>query len=144
MPKILGIDLGTRYIGVAKSDDSGKIALPSDVIEVRNSTEIVPQIVKIAKSLGVEKIVIGLPLHLSGDESRMSSLVREIAEKLRALDFDIILWDERFSSIQAEKAMREMEIKPSRNKKRINEISAVLILQTYLDSQNRENYEQEN
>ncbi|RKZ35113.1 Holliday junction resolvase RuvX [bacterium] len=136
MSKILGIDIGKKYIGVAISDANGKIALPCEVLTVESAHKIAEQIAEFARKLLAEKIVVGLPLHLSGEESPMSQFARKIAEQLRYMGFDAILYDERFSSAQAERVMRAAGEKPSLNKKQVNKISATLILQSYLDTPN--------
>ena len=144
MSKILGIDLGTKYLGIAVSDDSEKIALPYGVISVKNEGEIFKKIVEIAGLKELNKILLGLPIHLSMDESNMSLLARKIAKRLNKAGFEIILWDERLSSVEAEREMRAMGMKPSHDRKKINEISAVLILQNYLDSQNKQDDDEKN
>ncbi len=136
MGKILGIDIGTKMLGVALSDDTGKIAFPKDVVPIENIDEIAGKIEKIADESSVETIVIGLPVHLSGDESKMSSLARKVANELDNHGYKTKLWDERLSSIEAERTMRTLGKKPSRNKNDLNKIAAAIILQSYLDSIN--------
>jgi len=136
MGKILGIDIGTKMLGVALSDDTGKIAFPKDAVQIANIDEMAEKIETIANESGVETIVIGLPVHLSGDESKMSLLARKIAKELDSRGYKTELWDERFSSVEAERTMRTLGKKPSRNKEDLNNLAAVIILQSYLDSIN--------
>jgi len=136
MSRILGIDPGTKYLGVALSDSEGRIAFPKDVIRINGIEEIVGKIIKLAREYEVAEIVIGLPIHLSAEESEMSLLSRKVAQELREKDFSVTLYDERLTSIEAERTMHALGEKPSRNKLKVNKIAASIILQSYLDSRN--------
>jgi len=135
MAKFIGIDYGMRRVGIAISDDSGKIALPLKTIE-GNDFIFLNSIKEIIAEKGIEKIVLGLPLNLSGEESPMSQKVRKFAEKLNYNEMTIIFWDERLTTTEAHRALHEMNKKPSHHRKDIDLISATLILQSYLDSIN--------
>jgi len=148
MPKFLGIDLGRRRIGVAVSDDDGKIALPGGVIEVppcgndeNCARAAAKRIAAKARQVGAETIVVGLPLLLSGESSPMTEFARQVGEILRQKGFDVHFWDERFTSAEAERYIRDAGKKPSKNKGKIDEVAAVLILQTFLDSVNLTDYD---
>ncbi len=131
---ILGIDYGTRKMGIAVSDDNCKIALPLTTIR-GGDTKFLMAIEKIIVQRDIKKIVIGLPINLSGDESSMSKIVKDFAEKLKSLKIEIVLLDERLTSVQAERIIHEIGEKPSRKKSKVDRIAATLILQNYLDSQ---------
>jgi len=148
MPKFLGIDLGRRRIGVAVSDDDGKIALPGGVIEVppcgsdeNCARAAAKRIAAKARQVGAKNIVVGLPLLLSGESSPMTKFARQVGEILRQKGFDVHFWDERFTSAEAERYIRDAGKKPSRNRGKIDEVAAVLILQTFLDSVNLTDYD---
>jgi len=131
---ILGIDYGIRRMGLAISDKNSKIALPLETIE--GDDEIfIGEIKRIVAERNVQKIVVGLPKHLSGDESEMSRRVKDFCKKLKILGIEIILFDERYTTVKAEEIVREMKKKPSRNKGKIDKIAASLILKNFLESQ---------
>lgn len=133
MGHILSIDFGKKRMGMAISDDGGRIALPLRTIEVEE-VNFAEKLQEIIRERDIEKIVIGLPLNLSGDESPMSIFVREFARSIEYMGIEIVLWDERFTSVEARRAIHQMGKKPSFNKKMVDTIAATLILQSYLDT----------
>lgn len=137
MARVLGIDFGERRIGLALSDPSATIAQPLPTLTRRaGKRPPLAALVEIIQQHAVERVVVGLPLNLSGDETDWTAAVREFAGKLRAragVPIDFI--DERLTSVQAERAVRGSGLKRSdrEQKQRIDAAAAVLILQTYLD-----------
>lgn len=131
---VLGIDYGESRIGLAIGDTELKIATPLITLDARR-VDPISEIKKIVEERSVDLIVIGLPLLLSGKEGRLATLVREFAEKLRAeLGIEIVLRDERFTSMMAEDHLRQTGRKPSRSKSKVDMLAARIILQEYLDS----------
>ncbi len=133
MSRTICIDYGLRRTGIAISDESEKIALPLMTIE-GDERILLEKLKTLLDEYEVSRIVIGLPLNLSGHESELCIKVRAFAEKIRMLCENIVFMDERLTSIEAQRAMTEMELKPSRHKSKIDIIAATLILQSYLDS----------
>ena len=124
--KILGIDHGTRRIGLAISDSGQVISMPYK--KISNSSQIIDDLKTICNSEDIGKIVVGLPLAMSGDDTVQTKIVREFAEKLKLeLEQEIILEDERLSSKMAGRVYSDDE-------KDVQ--SAVIILQSYLDKNN--------
>ncbi len=145
MPRFLGVDVGRKYIGLSVSDEAGVVALPADVVDVPpcgNDDACANTITKLisrqAQDRQIRRIVLGLPTHLSGEESPMTRLVKAVAERLEKMGYEVFFQDERLTSVEAEKYMIQMGKSPSRNKRQVNRISAVLILQTFLDSRRGE------
>jgi putative Holliday junction resolvase len=133
--RILGIDFGLKRIGLAISDPMGITAYASDVLTRTTLKEDKAKIVLLIDEHEIQTIVIGLPLNMNGSEGYMVRLMREFADELKKeIDIDIIEYDERLTSYQASKALNQAEIRGKRKKKRIDSISAQIILQTYLDS----------
>ncbi len=131
---VLGVDFGEARIGLAIGDTDLRIALPLKTINARNSDPI-QEIKKVVAERGVDIIVIGMPLLLSGEKGRLAGLVEEFAEKLRQeVDAEIVFWDERFTSVMAEDVIRQTGQKPSRRKHKVDMLAAHLILQEYLNS----------
>ncbi len=135
MKRLLGIDFGTRRIGIAVSDPLRVIARGLTV--VRNSPRAVMEIARLTEEYDVEKIVVGLPLTLKGEKGQKAKEVEAFAEELRkVLRVDVVFWDERFSSHAAHETLRTMGVrkKARRSKERIDEMASAIILQGYLDS----------
>ena len=140
MLKILGVDIGKRYVGLAISDERGVVALPLGTVELTPCGDdfacakyVARKISAAAHRESADKIVLGLPLLLSGEDSPMTRFVRTVAENLERMGYEVSFQDERFTSVEAEKYVRATGKKPSRDKHRVNQTAAVLILQTYLD-----------
>ena len=131
--KILAVDYGERRTGLAISDELGIAAHGLDTIEIDDESELSARIARIAKETGVEKIVIGLPLNMNGTESEKSRKVRKFGALLAdELSLPVVFWDERMTSVQAHRILKEMGKKTYKNKSRIDRISATLILQEFL------------
>ena len=131
--KLLGLDLGERRIGVAVSDDTGLIATPINVIDLRRGS--LADIARIALEQTVDAIVAGLPLNDAGDEGYQARDVRSQCAALSDLTpLPIVMWDERLTTAIAEDILAARG-RPSR--KRLAELDAVaaaVMLQSYLDS----------
>jgi putative Holliday junction resolvase len=134
--RILGLDYGKRRIGVALSDPLGVTAQPFETWNVRDWKSIILKISTLIKQMNVEKVVVGLPLSLSGEKSSMTKEVERFATKLyNYIQIPVILIDERLTSVQSEHILRKMNIKYSKKKHKVDLLAAVLILQNYLNQQ---------
>ncbi len=135
MPRYLGIDFGASRVGLALSDSDGIIAQPYGAIEWSDTDDLIEQIAEIITEKRVEIIVIGHPIHLSGESSEMSRKVEDFAKLIgrRLPDKKLVLVDERLSTKQAEAAIREGGGKPSLNKEAVDTVAAAIILQSYLE-----------
>ena len=137
MARVLGIDFGERRVGLALSDPSATIAQPLPTLTRRAGKR--PPITAIAEIITaheVDRIVIGLPLNLAGEETEWTAAVREFAARLQQrAGVPVEFLDERLTSVQAERAVRASGLKRSdrEQKHRIDAAAAVLLLQTYLD-----------
>ena len=131
--RILAVDYGERRTGLAVSDELGISAHGLDTIEVTDEFRIPVRVAQVAKETGAEKIVVGLPLNMDGTESEKSKKVREFGALLAEItSLTVVFWDERMTSMQAHRVMREMNKKTFGNKAMVDRISATLILQEYL------------
>jgi putative Holliday junction resolvase len=139
--RALGIDYGRKRVGLAVSDPTGTIASPLDTLVRRAGKR--PPIAKmeaIGIEVGVEHVVMGLPLDLKGNETEWCAEVRDVGERLAGrLGVEISFIDERMTSVRAERAVRSIGLpKREREKKvRIDAAAAQLILQAWLDRQAR-------
>lgn len=134
MRRILGLDVGTVRIGVALSDPLGIAAQPFEVIDRRKANALT-RIAEIVSENGVERIIVGRPLRLSGEAGLAAQavdlFVLELAAKVKV---PIDLWDERLSTAQAERAMIEGGARRETRRQNIDKVAAALILQSYLDA----------
>ena len=137
MGRVLGIDYGDSRIGLAMSDPLKIIASPFKTIRNEGNEKCLQVFHTLIKEKDVEAIVVGLPMGLKGQETVQTKKVREFANLLYALKLPIHLEDERLSSVSAEKSMIQQNIKTGHNKGLIDQRAAAIILQQFLDKQNR-------
>lgn len=134
---MLGIDFGVKRIGLAVSDPTGTVATPLETLQRRSGKR--PPLAKLeelGRELSVERVVMGLPLGLDGEESDWCAEVRDVGERLGArLGVPVSFVDERMTSVRAERAVRSMGLpKQERERKeRVDAAAAQLILQAWLD-----------
>lgn len=137
--KTIGIDYGNARVGVAISDSLGTVATPRITIQVQSWKQLLRDLEALVKNEAVHRVVIGLPLHLDGGRGELAHTVERFVAKLgprlEHLKCDVVTWDERLSSAQAERVLREGGTAPSRDKGAVDRLAAQLILQSYLDAQ---------
>ena len=135
MKRILGIDYGEVRVGLSLSDLTQTIAKPFKTIMYKNTDNLLDQLKEIITENEVEKLVVGVPYNMKGEDTKQTLKVKEFIFFLESnLSYEIELIDERLSSIEAEKTMHKMNIKTGHNKDKIDKIAASVILQEYLDS----------
>lgn len=132
--RILCLDYGEKRIGTAVSDPLGISAQGLGFIEAVPESKALEKIKKIADEVKSEKIVVGLPLNMNGSLGPRAMRVLEFVESLKEIFPEVETFDERLTTRQAESAMLEADLSRRKRKKIIDKISAVLILQGYLDS----------
>lgn len=132
MTRYLGVDFGTKRVGVAISDGLGLTARP---LEVMARGKAVSRIGDLIVEYGVEHVIIGLPTGLAGQEGESASGARHLAAEIEAsTDVDVELVDERFTSRIAESALLESGMKRRDRRATVDKVAAAIILQGYLDS----------
>lgn len=137
--KVLALDVGEKRIGLAKPDETGTFAVPHGVYRRRDLAEDVASLAELCQRLGIEALVVGLPLNMDGTEGTQAKRVREFAEKLaEVVKVPVFYVDERWTTREAERAMREAGERPSREKEKVDALSAVLVLQAWLESRRSE------
>lgn len=133
--RVLGIDYGERRVGLAISDPTGRIAHGLDTINATSPDDVLDAIGLVVATFDVRKIIVGLPVNMDGTMGEMAARVIEFARVLSdRTDAQVITWDERLTSLAAQRAIIEMGQSLKRRKKDIDRISATIILQGYLDS----------
>ncbi|MBC7097675.1 Holliday junction resolvase RuvX [Candidatus Bipolaricaulota bacterium] len=133
--RVLGLDVGDRRIGVALSDESGTVAQGRGVYTCRGEEEDLSYFAELCRREGVEKIVVGLPLHMDGSEGEQAAKARAFGEALGArTGLPVEFLDERLTTVEANRVLREAGLGGRRRRKVRDQLSAVLILQAWLDS----------
>ncbi len=136
--RILGIDFGLRYIGLAISDELGIVARALGKYERKDEEAEREFFRNLINQWEISEIVIGNPLHMDGRISESSKKCKEFADWIKENFFlEPILWDERLTTVQAEKVLKESGLTRKKRKEVIDKISAVIILQSYLDSRRK-------
>lgn len=135
----MGLDVGQRRIGIALSDPLELFAQGYSVLERQNSpTRDLEALTEIINREKVEGIVVGLPKNLNGTEGVMAERIREFGRKLeQATGLPLVFWDERLSTVAAERVLLEADLSRKKRKQKIDQVAAVLILQNYLDYRKR-------
>jgi putative holliday junction resolvase len=136
--RVLGLDVGTKTIGLAVSDPLGITAQGLATLRRKNKRSDFEQLEKLIREYQVGELVVGYPLHLSGLEGKQGEKMRSFAEELRQrFRLPVHLWDERLTSAQANRLLREMEVSPERRRQAVDRMAAVLILQSWMDRRDR-------
>lgn len=130
----LGLDIGERRIGVAKSDMLGVTAQPLSVIERSGLTKDIERLAVLAEQEGATGFVVGLPLRTDGSHGPEVDTVKGVAAELSARTELPIEWiDERFTTVLANRSLREQGVKGPARRQRVDQVAAALILQAFLD-----------
>jgi putative Holliday junction resolvase len=134
MNPILGIDFGHARIGVAISDELRLLAHPLETIASNRNA--LARIAKIVRERRIASLVVGIPRTMSGEIGRAAHETLEFVEKLRAaVPCEVAVWDERLSTVAANRALREAGKKTRETRRYIDQVAAQMILQGYLDRQ---------
>lgn len=136
--RIMGLDFGSKTVGVAVSDSLLITAQGLEIIRRKEENKLrrtLARIEELIEEYEVEEIVLGLPRNMNATEGARVELTREFQEKLeRRTGLPVILWDERLTTVSAQKAMIEAGIRREKRKDYVDKIAAALILQGYLDN----------
>lgn len=136
MRRLIGLDLGSKTVGIAKSDLLKSIASPHKTIffDKNNYQQALHLTLEELDNFNIDKIILGLPKHMTGEVGIRGELSLDFKEKLEKAGYTVILWDERLSSKAATKALISGNVSRKNRKKVIDQVAAVIILQGYLDS----------
>ncbi|MCF0148363.1 MAG: Holliday junction resolvase RuvX [Clostridium sp.] len=132
--RILGLDIGSKTIGVAVSDPLGWTAQGITTIRRTKKENDLEEVEKICKEYSVETIVIGLPKNMNGSIGESGERVLEFSNQIKEYTgLKVEMWDERLTTVAAHKAMIEADLSRNKRKKIVDKIAAIYILQGYLD-----------
>ncbi len=132
MGRILGIDYGRVRIGVSLSDETHFLA--SSLCCLKNNKDFFPNLRNAVQSHLIDAVVLGLPLSMNGEDTSMTIEVRQFSDQLKKeFVFPVILWDERMTTAQVERLLRDGGVKRKKRSQLTDVLAASLILQSYLD-----------
>ncbi|MEH6889721.1 Holliday junction resolvase RuvX [Bacillus sp. JJ864] len=135
--RILGLDVGTKTVGVAISDEMGWTAQGLETIKINEERGEFGfnRISELVKQYNVDKIVVGLPKNMNGTIGPRGEACQQFAKNLHELvQLEVVLWDERLSTMAAERLLISADVSRKKRKQVIDKMAAVVILQGYLDS----------
>ncbi|MGX8835382.1 Holliday junction resolvase RuvX [Amedibacillus sp. YH-ame6] len=134
--RVLGLDLGSKTLGVSVSDALGMIARSVETIRFESDDydSAFEQVQKHIKEFQADTVVLGLPKHMNGDVGIRGDISIMFKEKLEILGVNVVLWDERLTTVAAERILIAADVSRKKRKKVIDQMAAVQILQGYLDS----------
>ena len=137
--RILGIDMGEKRIGLALSDPLGYTAQGLKTLQIKNPEEICDKLMHVIKEKKVELLLFGLPRNMNGTLGPQAKKVQEYAQRLKSLSkLPVDFEDERLSTVSAEQVLLMADQSRAKRKKAIDRLSAVIILQSYLDRKSTE------
>ena len=135
--RILGVDYGLKRIGLALSDEAGTIAQPLDTMDGGQTAIVSRELLRLCQERKVGKIIVGVPLRLDGTPSDQTRHTLAFIAKLRqATTIPVAQWDERLTSVQAERALLEANVRRNQRRQKIDKLAAQIMLQSYLDATN--------
>ncbi|MCC3356617.1 Holliday junction resolvase RuvX [Bacillus sp. REN16] len=137
--RILGLDVGSKTVGVAVSDEMGWTAQGIETIKINEERGQfgLERLGEIIKEYGVESVVIGLPKNMNGTIGPRGEASQHFADMVtEKFGLPIVLWDERLSTVAAERVLISADVSRKKRKQVIDKMAAVMILQGYLDSKN--------
>jgi putative holliday junction resolvase len=136
--RVLGLDVGSRRIGIAVSDPLGITAQGLETLQRRNKRADLAALERVIREYEVREIVVGLPLRMSGAEGTQSDKMQEFANDLRKrFRLPVHLWDERLTSAEANRLLRETDMSIDKRAKAVDRMAAVLILQGWMEGRGR-------
>jgi putative Holliday junction resolvase len=134
-PRVLGLDVGSRRIGLAVSDPLGLTAQGLETLQRQNKRLDFEKLQQVIREYQVAEIVVGYPLRMSGEEGIQAERMQLFAEELRRwFKLPVHLWDERLTSTQANRLLRETDMSIRRRGQVVDQMAAVLILQNWMES----------
>jgi putative Holliday junction resolvase len=133
MGKALGIDFGTKRVGLALSDRSNIIASPYRTLNYVSEKDLITQLETVVSENDIEILVLGLPINMKGEDTVQTKKVRNFKEILSTLQIPIVFEDERLSSVSAINSLILQNVKTGHNKPEIDKTAAAIILQQHLD-----------
>ena len=132
--RLIGLDLGSKRVGVSICDEKQSIATPFRTINKKNTNWLIAELKEIIKEYNIKGLIIGNPINMDGSLGRSAQSVNDISNNIdQEIDIDICLWDERLSTVGAFNLSSELDINVSKREKNIDQNAAAFILQGAID-----------
>jgi len=136
--RILGLDVGSKTIGLAVSDELHLVARTLSTLKRKGMQHDLRELIAVIEEQEVGKIVVGLPKNMNGSLGPSAEMVLNLVDELeRVVNLPVLTWDERLSTVAAHKILLEADMSRNKRKKVVDKVAALLILQGYLDSQTK-------
>ena len=136
--RFMGLDFGGKSIGIALSDETGLIASPRETLRRASLEKDIQHLTELARQEGVEEILVGMPFSLDGSEGPQAKKVLAFIHALQqGSGIHVTPWDERLSTVAAQRALLEGNVSRARRKKVVDQVAAAIVLQGYLDYRNQ-------
>src|SRR5579863_5657380 len=133
--RVLGVDHGTKRIGIAVSDELGVIAQPLEFILAEPFAKFLGRLKEIIRDKQVEQLVVGMPRNMDGSYGPAALKVQEFVAVLKeSIAMPVALWDERLTSTQANRFLVQANVRREKRREKVDQTAAAILLQSYLDS----------
>lgn len=133
--RVLGIDHGSRRVGLALSDELGMIAQPAGYLEAEPASGVFEAVVRLVQDKAVGRIIVGMPRNMDGSYGPAAEGVRQFLEVLRGrVSVPVVAWDERLTTAQAQRVLIQGGVRRSERKEKVDAAAAAILLQSYLDA----------
>jgi putative Holliday junction resolvase len=132
--RLIGLDLGSKRIGVSICDDKQSIATPFKTINKTNTNELIKELNDLVNEYNIKGIIIGNPINMDGSSGRSAQSVNDVSSNIdKAINVDVCLWDERLSTVGAFNLSSQLDVNVSKREKNIDQNAAAFILQGAID-----------
>ncbi len=140
--KALALDVGSKTIGLAGSDELGLTAQPITTVRRTNLKADLQAVKEVIAERAITHLVVGLPLNMDGSEGPSAQEARKIGDALKTPELEVIYWDERLTTVAAQRSLLESNVSRKKRKEVVDQVAAALILQGWLASrQSQESFE---
>ena len=132
--RLIGLDLGSKRIGVSICDEKQSVATPFKTINKTNTNELIEELKKLINEYDIKGIIIGNPFNMDGSLGRSAQSVNDVSNNIdKAINIDVCLWDERLSTVGAFNLSSQLEVNVNKREKNIDQNAAAFILQGAID-----------
>ncbi|MDA9650661.1 Holliday junction resolvase RuvX [Candidatus Pelagibacter sp.] len=132
--RLIGLDLGSKRIGVSICDDKQSIATPFRTINKTNTNELIKKLNDLVNEYNIKGIIIGNPINMDGSSGRSAQSINDVSSNIdKAINVDVCLWDERLSTVGAFNLSSQLDVNVSKREKNIDKNAAAFILQGAID-----------
>ena len=132
--RLIGLDLGSKRIGVSICDDKQSIATPFKTINKTNTNQLIKELNDLVNEYNIRGIIIGNPINMDGSSGRSAQSVNDVSSNIdKAINVDVCLWDERLSTVGAFNLSSQLDVNVSKREKNIDQNAAAFILQGAID-----------